>query len=554
MASNEGESDETSDTEVTDESSADDTSSDDSSSDEESTDDSVVPIKFNLFSTSTAVDSEETSDDSSVEDGEDDSGSTDDGSSDEKSTTDENSDEVVTKDTTSTDDGTKVNPKYYFRTANSTTEEDTGEDTTTDATPEPVLYKGEDTGSDVVTDPAVTDDPQIYYMTGAVNDPVEGEPVALDDTVSTDESNPDVIFYSTAGGGIEDTGDEVTPTSAENVNPEIRTLSGGIEVTTFEGVVDLGLQEFTSAAETFQSDLQSHISNFTQLVGLINAGLAQNAQDIAAFAAAGDTAGIQAEIAQNNALIQQLTQLISNYVSGITELSQTYIGRISSASQAISQAAANPNDIGSAAATFTQSRLAIRPVFTNDLSAKFTEVQDLIDSQSGGDEGDQGFAPGELDPTGGDVSTGLRIRPGNTSATASISEIGMSLNLTGNLDNVAKPTTGETVTVNVSLTNTDDTLGDEPLFVGSISGTVDLTGTDDGAEITGGKLTIEGVNGEEPFSIDVNVPGEVDDAASFDESGVLSGLSGQYTLPATEGLLPNGGTLVVDVAITPTAT
>lgn len=555
MASTEVDGEESSDTELTDETSEDETSSDDGSTNEESTDDFVVPMKFNLFSTATADDGEESTDETVADDGSTDSGSTDDSSSEEKSSSDETTDDVVTEDTTITDAGTKVDPRYYFRTLSSSSSEDgSGEDTGTDGTEEPVLFKGEDTGSDTSTDPEVINDPQIYYMTGIPGDPVEGEPVALEDTTGTDEGNPDVIFYSTAGGGTEDTGEEVAPTSAEEDNPEIRTLSGGIEVTTFQGVVELGMQEFTSATESFQSDLQSHIGNFTQLVGLINAGLAQNAQDIAAFAAAGDTAGIQAEIAQNQVLIQQLTQLVSDYVSGIIELQQTFVGRISSASQAISQAAANPNDISGAAATFTQSRLAIRPVFTNDLSARFVEFQDLIDSQAGGDEGDQGFAPGELDPTGGDVSTGLRIRQGNTSATASISEIGASLNLTGDIENVAQPAVGQTVTVNVSLTNTDDTLGDEPVFVGSVTGTVDLTGTDDGADITGGKLTIEGVKGDEPFSIDVNVPGEVDDEASFDENGLLSGLSGQYVLPATEGLLPDGGTLVVSVTITPTAT
>ncbi len=486
--------------------------------------------------------------------------------------------------------------KPYYRTftgASSSEDGGEGEVVTDEATGEEVLFKG-----DVVEDGSTSEEggenPEIFYTFGA---PTEGEvvddgeitdksasgeePVVGEEEVVTfndgEEFNPEIIYYSTAGGGIGEGGEgegggeefnpeilystaggevgdgseevlEVTTTSEEEGDPEIRTLGGAPEVTTFEGVVQLCVAEYGDAGQAFVSDLQAHVASFTQLVGLISEGIAQNGRDIAAAAAAGDNAAIADEIAQNQELINQLNQLVSTYVSGFTQIQQNYLGRVTAASQALNQAAANPAGIGEAASTFSAQRLATRPVYQSDFSSFEADLQDLLDAQNGdaiGEDGGEGFAPDELPPAGDQA----RIRQGNAQVTASISEVGQSVNLTGDIESVAQPGSGESVTVAVNLWNTDDTLGDEAVYISGVTGNVVLSGTDDGAEITGGKLTIDGINGDNPFSFTIDVPADVADTVSFDDDGNLSTLGGQYAIPATEGLLPNGGTLVVSVTI-----
>lgn len=484
-------------------------------------------------------------------------------------------DEVVVEDGDKVDEGEVVDRssndgeiKPYYRTLSVTpTSEEAGEEevVTDDSTGEEVLYKGELVDGETANDGEGIDNPEILYTLGGplVGD-TGGEEEVVEDGEVTDKSgeveeefNPEVIYYSNIGGGGDggaEGGNEeevlVTPTS-ENTedNPEIRTLGGVGEVTTFDGVVELCVAEYSAAGDSFAADLQGHVANFVQLVGLINEGIAQNARDIAAAAAAGDTAAIEAELAQNQALLGQLTQLVTSYVNGIGEIQQNYISRISAASNALNQAAANPNEISTAAASFSSSRLAIRPAYSNDLSSFETELQTLIAEQNGDDSGNEGFAPGEPNPTG-DMA---RIRMGNAQASATITEINQSVTLTGDIESVAQPGVDETVTVNVNLWSYDDTLGDEPLYVSGVTGNVVLTGTDDGADITGGKLTIDGFNGDNPFSVTIDVPAETADSATFDDNGNLSGLSGQYAIPATEGLLPNGGTLVVTVSLSQVA-
>lgn len=464
----------------------------------------------------------------------------------------------------------EIKPYYRTLTGVVTTSEETVSDESSvdDSTSEDVVFKGDVVdGEAEVVDGEVVDNPEIFYTLGSVPSVDGGEDVlnpeifetqVVNDEVVDGEVDPDIVFQTT-GGPVDDLGggggEEVVVTTTSDDSegdPEIRTLNGAAEVTTYEGLVGLCVEEIAAAGESFSADLQTHIGDFTQLVGLITSGLQQNSQDIAAFAAVGDTAGIQSEIAQNEALIAQLTQLVTTYVNGITELHQTYVGRLGVANEALSQGAANPAGINTAAAAFSSSRLAARPAFGHDLGSYATDLQALLDSQNGNDEGGEGFAPDESLPAG-DEGLGQRIRPGNSQVTAAVSEIGLTSVLTGDVASVTQPEVGETVTVAVNYWSTDDTLGDELVYVSSVSGNVVLTGTDGGADITGGKLTIDGLHGDNPFSFTVDVPADAADTASFDENGHLVGLTGSYSLPATEGLLPTGGTLVVNVTVTPLA-
>jgi|GEM_PF-2667209 len=458
------------------------------------------------------------------------------------------------------DDG-EIKPYYRTLTGvvandDETVGEESGVD---DSASEEVVFKGEVVdGEEVVVDGEIVENPEIFYTLGSVPVEDEGGNPEIYETQVVDEGevDPDLIFQTT-GGPVDDFGggggeEVVVTTTSENTagEPEIRTLNGVAEVTTYEGLVGLCVEEFAAAGESLSTDLQAHIGNFTQLVGLITSGLQQNSQDIAALAAVGDTAGIQAEIAQNEALTAQLTQLVTAYVNGITELHQTYVGRLGAANEALSQGAANPAGITTAAATFSASRLATRPAFGHDLSSYTTDLQALLDAQNGSDDGGEGFAPDESLPAG-DEALGQRVRLGNSQATAAVSEIGLTSVLTGDVDSVTQPEVGQAVTVAVNYWSTDDTLGDELIYVSSVSGNVVLTGTDDGADITGGQLTIDGLHGDNPFSFTVDVPADAADSASFDDNGNLIGLAGRYDLPATEGLLPTGGTLVINVTVTP---
>lgn len=460
----------------------------------------------------------------------------------------DDSGEVVEKDDSGSNEVTPREIKPYYRTLGAATggeveaeqADDTGiveEDVTT--------LDAESEGGEKVADEEVIGDlenPEIFQTFGGggfEGGEGEGEPIFLP---------------SQAGGGEEivalndgETPLEVTTTSDGEDNPEIRTLGGaGGEVTTLAGVLELGITEITAASESLQLDLTSHVGNFTQLVGLINAGFQQNAQDIAAFAAAGDTAGIQNEIAQNQALAAQLGQLVTAYVSGITSLHQNFISRLTIANTAISQAAANPAEISSAAAAFNQTRLA-QPAFQSELAGKFTELQAFLDSQNGTDD-TNGFAPDEPNPNGDEMAA--RIRQGNTSVT--VSALNQSVTLTGDIANTSRPAVGTTTSIAINLWSTDDTLGDDLIYVSSVSGSVDLQGTDDGAAFVGGSLTIAGVMNDEPFSYDVDVPSDNGAVPSFDDNGILVGITGEFVTPEITGLIPAGTTITLNVTISPT--
>lgn len=375
------------------------------------------------------------------------------------------------------------------------------------------------------------------------------EEPAVADSESADDDP--LIYYTAAGDGADYVSDEPVdvqePTSTDDEtdsgsNPEIRTLSNNAEEVTYGDVVDLYVTEVTSAGDEYRSSLSDQIATFSQLVGLFQASLQQNSRDIAGFAAAGDSAGVQSGLAHNQALIDQYTQIVAAFVNDLQSLAQRYVVRISGAGDALRSADGGAEQVASAASAFNQrhQRLAA-PEFLSELADQESGLQELIDSQNSETGEDQGILPGD------EQSSDLRIAVGNTQASASIESIGASVFFTGHTDPVSQPADGETVTASVNLTNLDDTLGDEPVFVSGVYGSFTLTGTAAGAVVSDTALTIDGVRDDESFSIDIELPPDASPTVEFDAEGNLIGISGEFTLPADPDLLPGGGVLVLNV-------